>query len=70
MSFTPRPYQLDAIEALRKGWADGTNRLAVVLPTGAGKTVVFSTLAHQMLDSLGGRPRERARIARDRKPAA
>ncbi|MER6956040.1 DEAD/DEAH box helicase [Streptomyces sp. NPDC000618] len=55
MSFTPRPYQLDAIEALRKGWADGQNRLAVVLPTGAGKTVVFSHLAHQMLDSLGGR---------------
>ncbi|MGR3870951.1 DEAD/DEAH box helicase [Streptomyces graminifolii] len=55
MSFTPRPYQLDAIEALRKGWADGQNRLAVVLPTGAGKTVVFSHLAHKMLDSLGGR---------------
>ena len=55
MSFTPRPYQLDAIEALRKGWADGQTRLAVVLPTGAGKTVVFSHLAHQMLDSLGGR---------------
>ena len=55
MSFTPRPYQLDAIEALRKGWADGQNRLAVVLPTGAGKTVVFSHLAHQMLDQLDGR---------------
>ncbi|WP_459246944.1 DEAD/DEAH box helicase [Streptomyces youssoufiensis] len=55
MSFTPRPYQLDAIEALRTGWADGKTRLAVVLPTGAGKTVVFSHLAHQMLDSLGGR---------------
>jgi superfamily II DNA or RNA helicase len=55
MSFTPRPYQLDAIEALRKGWADGQNRVAVVLPTGAGKTVVFSHLAHQMLDSLNGR---------------
>lgn len=55
MSFTPRPYQLDAIEALRRGWADGRNRLAVVLPTGAGKTVVFSHLAHRMLDDLGGR---------------
>ncbi|MFH0243612.1 DEAD/DEAH box helicase [Streptomyces sp. HK10] len=54
-TFTPRPYQLDAIKALRKGWADGRNRLAVVLPTGAGKTVVFSHLAHQMLDNLGGR---------------
>ncbi|MFM9594005.1 DEAD/DEAH box helicase [Streptomyces scabiei] len=55
MSFTPRPYQLDAIEAIRKGWADGQNRVAVVLPTGAGKTVVFSHLAHQMLDQLDGR---------------
>jgi superfamily II DNA or RNA helicase len=55
VSFTPRPYQLDAIEALRQGWADGRNRLAVVLPTGAGKTVVFSHLAHRMLDDLGGR---------------
>ncbi|MGW1440314.1 DEAD/DEAH box helicase [Streptomyces griseus] len=53
--FPPRPYQLDAIEALRTGWATGAARLAVVLPTGAGKTVVFSHLAHQMLDSLGGR---------------
>lgn len=55
MSFTPRPYQLDAIEALRTGWASGRSRLAVVLPTGAGKTVVFSHLAHRMLDDLGGR---------------
>ncbi|MFM9681135.1 DEAD/DEAH box helicase [Streptomyces brasiliscabiei] len=55
MSFTPRPYQLDAIEALRKGWADGQTRVAVVLPTGAGKTVVFSHLAHQMLDQIDGR---------------
>lgn len=54
-TFTPRPYQLDAIEALRQGWATGSTRLAVVLPTGAGKTVVFSHLVHQMLDSLGGR---------------
>lgn len=54
-TFAPRPYQLDAIEALRTGWAAGVNRLAVVLPTGAGKTVVFSHLAHQMLDSLNGR---------------
>ncbi|WP_327724345.1 DEAD/DEAH box helicase [Streptomyces europaeiscabiei] len=54
-TFTPRPYQLDAIEALRQGWAAGQSRVAVVLPTGAGKTVVFSHLAHQMLDQLDGR---------------
>ncbi|MFE5662428.1 DEAD/DEAH box helicase [Streptomyces niveus] len=55
MSFTPRPYQLDAIKALRDGWTTEKNRLAIVLPTGAGKTVAFSHLAHQMLDNLGGR---------------
>ncbi|MFE4051208.1 DEAD/DEAH box helicase [Streptomyces sp. YIM B13518] len=54
-AFKPRPYQVDAIEALRAGWAAGQTRLAVVLPTGAGKTVLFSHLAHQMLDNLGGR---------------
>jgi superfamily II DNA or RNA helicase len=54
-TFAPRPYQRDAITALRDGWAAGPNRLAVVLPTGAGKTVVFSNLVHQMRPALGGR---------------
>ncbi|GAB2732576.1 DEAD/DEAH box helicase [Streptomyces bullii] len=54
-AFTPRPYQAEAIQALIDGWAGPHNRLAVVLPTGAGKTVVFSNLVHQMLDTLGGR---------------
>lgn len=53
MPFTPRPYQTDAIEALRKGWTAETNRLAVVLPTGAGKTVVFANLIAQMRQQLG-----------------
>lgn len=43
-----RDYQADAIMAIRKAWADGTRRPAVVLPTGAGKTVVFAHLAAQM----------------------
>lgn len=30
------------------------NRLAVVLPTGAGKTVVFSNLISKMLDQMNG----------------
>lgn len=52
--FAPRPYQTKAIQALTTGWAAGThNRLAVVLPTGAGKTVVFANLISQMLDQLG-----------------
>jgi len=54
-TFTPRPYQVDAIKALTAGWGDGTNnRLAVVLPTGAGKTVVFANLISESLAQLAG----------------
>lgn len=48
MSFKLRPYQEEAIQALLKGWEDGGQRLAVVLPTGAGKTVVFSDLIRRL----------------------
>jgi superfamily II DNA or RNA helicase len=40
-----RDYQRAAIDALHTGWQTGSRRLAVLLPTGAGKTVVFSHLA-------------------------
>ncbi|MFD5508289.1 DEAD/DEAH box helicase [Streptomyces sp. NPDC127051] len=43
-TFTPRPYQTEAIQALIDGWRGPNNRLATVLPTGAGKTVVFANL--------------------------
>ncbi len=49
-----RPYQRKAIDALRAGWATGTNRLAVVLPTGAGKTVVFANLISECLPEMHG----------------
>jgi superfamily II DNA or RNA helicase len=39
-----RDYQRKALDALRADWADGIRRAAVVLPTGAGKTVVFAHL--------------------------
>lgn len=42
-----RQYQTDAIDAVFKAWADGMRRPAIVLPTGAGKTVVFSSLIKQ-----------------------
>lgn len=42
-----RDYQRDAIDAVFKAWADGMQRPAIVLPTGAGKTVVFSALAKE-----------------------
>ncbi|MFE9880480.1 DEAD/DEAH box helicase [Streptomyces sp. NPDC005784] len=40
-----RDYQRAAIDALHNGWQAGGLRLAVLLPTGSGKTVVFSHLA-------------------------
>lgn len=43
--FTLRPYQKDAIEAVAEARSRGVQRMAVCLPTGAGKTVIFSRLA-------------------------
>ncbi|MEU5339361.1 DEAD/DEAH box helicase [Streptomyces sp. NPDC020766] len=46
-----RDYQRAAISALHDGWRAGGQRLAVLLPTGAGKTVVFSHLAAEQHDA-------------------
>lgn len=50
-----RPYQLRAVEAVEEDWAAGISRTAVVLPTGAGKTVVFTEIIKRF------RTRSRAR---------
>lgn len=42
--FNLRDYQSEALAAIEASWAEGINRPAVVLPTGAGKTVCFSGL--------------------------
>lgn len=39
-----RPYQVEANDAVRDAWERGVKRAAVVLPTGAGKTVTFGDL--------------------------
>lgn len=39
-----RPYQREIIEAVEAGWAQYTKQL-IVVPTGGGKTVIFSHLA-------------------------
>lgn len=56
-TFTPRPYQAEALNAVLTAWAEQKNRLAVILPTGAGKTVVFANLiaARDQADELPGR---------------
>jgi superfamily II DNA or RNA helicase len=46
-----RDYQRDALDAVRDAWSRGVQRPAVVAPTGAGKTVMFS---HLIADRLGG----------------
>lgn len=56
MTYKLRPYQSDAVGAVLEAWHDqGMRAPAVVLPTGAGKTVVFSHIAREVLRS-GGRP--------------
>lgn len=40
-----RPYQRDAVEAVLAARRAGVRRMVVCLPTGAGKTVIFSQLA-------------------------
>jgi superfamily II DNA or RNA helicase len=42
---TLRPYQSDGIQTIRKYYAEGVKSLLYVLPTGAGKTVLFSAIA-------------------------
>lgn len=40
-----RPYQQEAKTAVQQQWANGKKKTLLVLPTGTGKTIVFSKLA-------------------------
>ena len=61
-----RDYQEQAIKEVFTAWTEGTQRPAVVLPTGAGKTVVFSHLAQQFREwrtyADSGQPHAPARV--------
>lgn len=48
MKISPRPYQKEAIEAILAAKEQGISRQLVSLPTGAGKTIVFSLLARRL----------------------
>lgn len=50
-----RSYQTKAITAIHEHWSAGSTRIAVVLPTGAGKTVVFTHLAEEYLKANPGK---------------
>lgn len=51
MSVTLRPYQDDALTAIENAEAAGIRRPLVALPTGTGKTVVFSSLIQRRGDT-------------------
>lgn len=47
-ALVPRPYQIESAEAVRSAWeVDRLVRPALVLPTGAGKTVVFAKVIRE-----------------------
>lgn len=46
-----RDYQRDALDSLWSDWEKGVQRPAIVLPTGAGKTVVFSHAALEFAEA-------------------
>jgi len=45
-----RPYQTNAISDLRESFKNGHRRIILALPTGAGKTVVFSEMVRMAAD--------------------
>lgn len=44
-----RPYQAEAISAIKNQWESGNNRTLLVLPTGCGKTIVFCKLSEEQV---------------------
>ena len=44
-----RKYQKESIDSVLNEWNQGRKRTLLVLPTGCGKTVVFTKLAEEMV---------------------
>lgn len=42
-----RPYQQEAFEKVLEEWDRGVKKTLLVLPTGTGKTIVFSKIAEE-----------------------
>lgn len=45
-----RPYQAEAKNAILQAWDEGHRKTLLVLPTGCGKTIVFSAVAQSQID--------------------
>lgn len=48
--FQLRPYQAEAKQAILSAWDEGYRKTLLVLPTGCGKTVVFSSVTENQVD--------------------
>ena len=46
-----RPYQKEARDAILAAWNAGQRKTLLVLPTGCGKTIVFSQVAANQVDN-------------------
>ena len=49
MKLTPRKYQTEAKEAVISEWEKGNKKTLIVLPTGTGKTIVFTDILDTVL---------------------
>jgi superfamily II DNA or RNA helicase len=47
MTYQLRDYQSDLLARIDKAWFAGSRSILCQLPTGGGKTIVFSTVVHQ-----------------------
>ena len=47
--FQLRPYQAEAKQAILAAWDEGYRKTLLVLPTGCGKTVVFSSVTEDQV---------------------
>ena len=61
---TLRPYQRDAIDAIRRDWANGYSDVLLTMATGAGKTLVFLALIDEIVKE---QPKARILIIAHRK---
>lgn len=52
-TLSARPYQAEATEAVRREFAAGRRSTVVILPTGTGKTVLFSKISRATVEKRG-----------------
>ena len=49
--YSLRPYQVEAKQAVLNEWDKGQRKTLLVLPTGCGKTVVFSSITEHQVNN-------------------